>query len=279
MTPASTIPSATNAPSCRIGGTPVASSERKPAAVLTVVRIIGTPTSRSAEATRAARSSPRRAASCRWPTKCRPSAEPITITNTGTMTVTRSTRIPAANSRPNVHTVPRIAGSIARSASLGLPSVAVKTTTNSANTSGGIVSRNHPSRSNTSANTIPLPAYTASSPSGSDASRTARAAASGSPRGCTTSSAPRPSSASSRPEAGPDRSGGSRGAGSASIASGPSSVPTTGRRSGRNEPTASTASSSRKASRAAATSAMPVRSSNVPPSARVSSTVIGSVAS
>jgi hypothetical protein len=51
-TPAKPMPIAVNRPSWRIGETSVASSDRKPAAVLMVVRIIGIPTCDRAEDTR-----------------------------------------------------------------------------------------------------------------------------------------------------------------------------------------------------------------------------------
>ncbi len=63
MTPAKVMPTAVNRPSCRIGCTSVASSDRKPAAVLMVVRIIGTPTCDSAELTRRTGSAPARVSS------------------------------------------------------------------------------------------------------------------------------------------------------------------------------------------------------------------------
>ncbi len=91
MMPAKTMPMATNVPSCRIGWTSVTSNEKNPAAVEIVVRIIGTPTWRRAEATRSVGLAFKAASSWKWVTKCSPSAEPITITKIGTMTVTMST--------------------------------------------------------------------------------------------------------------------------------------------------------------------------------------------
>ena len=109
MMPAKPIPIAANSPSCRIGDTPVASRERKPADVLIVVRIIGTPTSESAARTRPTES-PRLADSWKWVTKCRPSADPMTMTKMGTSRVTMSTFSPRPKISPNVQSAPSPAG-------------------------------------------------------------------------------------------------------------------------------------------------------------------------
>ncbi len=122
ITPAKQMPIAANRPSCRMGETLVAERERNPAAVLTVVRIIGMPTS-----DRAARTRPMEsdcfADSWKWVTKWRPSADPMTITKIGTSRVTMSTFRPRPKINPNVQRAPMPAGRSDRALSRRSPIV------------------------------------------------------------------------------------------------------------------------------------------------------------
>ena len=97
-------------------------NDRNPAAVLTVVRIIGTPTCDSASRTLSTGSG-FSASSWKWVTKWSPSAEPITITKIGTITTTTSMAVPDALSAPNVQIVPTSAGKSESSVSLRLPTL------------------------------------------------------------------------------------------------------------------------------------------------------------
>ncbi len=96
-----------------MGRMSVASRDRKPTAVEIVVRIIGTPTSRSVDTTRSTGSGSTTTTSWKWVTKWRPSAEPITSTKIGTITVTMSISRPSPARSPNVHNEPSSAGTTA----------------------------------------------------------------------------------------------------------------------------------------------------------------------
>ena len=116
-------------------------SEMKPAAVETVVRIIGMPTCRNAERTRSTGSDVSSTTSWKCATKCSPSADPITITKIGTITVTTSISSPRPNIKPNVQIAPSSAGIKASTLRRRSPIVAKKVPISSKMTIGGITSR------------------------------------------------------------------------------------------------------------------------------------------
>ena len=119
------------------------------------------------------------------------------MTKIGTMTVMMSTCRPSPKMRPKVQIEPRAAGMSAITERRTLPIVEKKTNTSRAMTSGGMITRNHVSRSRTDANTTGFPEKVSSRPSWVT-SMTREAVAVGSSPGVTSSSVLPPSSLTSR---------------------------------------------------------------------------------
>ena len=280
INPAKVMPTAVNSPSCWIGLTSATSSDRKPAAVEIVVRIIGTPIWRSVDVTRSRGSSVRATSSWKWVTKCSPSAEPITITKIGTRIVRRSTWMPRPKITPKVQIDPRSAGRIAKIASFRSPMVRKKVPSSRITTQGGIASRNQLIMPSTLAKMTGLPDSTRSKsppPPASFQEIRLRARSKPSPSGSTITIVDRRSSLTSRSAIGLDSSPRCTAmAGSSSRLAAVIGPPVIGWVSGTTEATPTTPSiplsSAVSLSRSANTAPLP----NAEPSGAVTRTLIGS---